>query len=1790
MQTVNQKNEATSMSLCSTHAHENYPMTISTLVESMRLHAEKRPGKTACRFLKDGEVEERSLTYRELDVAARGVAAVLRKHSGAGDRILLLFPPGLDFIIALCACFYSGRVAVPVYPPRPNRGYGRLLAIVEDASPVLALTTADVHSRVLHRVINEEAFRGLKVLKVDSGPEGEEPLSDSDSHVDPGMLALLQYTSGSTSVPRGVRGAHANLIHNERLIQKAFGQTEQDIVVGWLPVYHDMGLIGNVLQPLYSGAESILMSPVAFLQNPARWLAAISRYRATTSGGPNFAWELCCNRITAEQKVNLDLSTWRVAFNGAEPVRAQSVERFTETFHDCGCRARAFAPCYGLAESTLFVRGGRTENGPVIQAVQADALESHRVVAASVEQPRVRRLVGCGEASANHKIAIVDPEELHRCKPGDIGEIWLAGPSIAAGYWNRAEETAATFQARIADSGEGPFLRTGDLGFLHEGQLFITGRCKDLIIIRGRNHYPQDIEITAERSHPALHGCSGAAFSLEVENKEELVVVHEVSRHAGTEHGAVIAAIRQSIAEEHELQIYAIVLVRPGEVPKTSSGKIQRFRCRQAFVEGTLREVSEWRTDSTRPASAEEAGSAPEFEDWRRWLVRQIAIRLRIAPESIDAGQPPSRYGLDSLVAVELTHEIEKATGVAIPPSDVMSGLTIAELAAAIEWQKEVEASGAQGVNRPFRHEADVFPLSQGQRAIFYLYQVDRRNAAYHIHQALRIAQVIDAGALARAFSALSARHAALRTIFRMRDGLPEQQVLAPARGPVLDQRLSNSSNDHLLAHMALDARRPSDLEAGPSARYILFRRSETESYLLFVIHHIVSDFWSLSLLLNELVELYDAERGGIAATVVKPEVEFGDYVSWQGELLASAEGARQWEYWRRELAGELPVLRLPRSDARPPLQTFRGAALQFGFLSAFRFQLRALAGSEGASLYMVLLSGWLPLLHRYSGQPEILAGSPAAGRTRAAFRSVAGYFVNPVVVRAGFEEDPVFSDFLAHVRGKILGAMAHQDFPFPLLVEKLQPERAPSRSPLFQVWFVMQGEGGGSPLGLFALGDSGALLEAKSLTFESVSLPEEVSQFDVSLHACEAEDGIVMRLQYNTDLFETATIARMAAHLHTLLEGTVNPQVRLSELPLLSAEERRTLKNWNRTEAIYPRDVSLPRLSEARVERTAAAAAVSYGGRLPTYAELHRKSHRSAHRLRLLGVGPESPVGVCMDRSFALVAGLLGILKAGGAYVPFDPSYPPERLSFLLQDADVSVLLVEASVAGRFTSHRMLIIPPDAEAPAEWPEVGNQIEVNPDIPVSPENLAYVIYTSGSTGNPKGAMNSHRAIVNRLQWMQAAYPLAPVDRVLQKTPFSFDVSVWEFFWPLMTGASLVLARPGGHRDSAYLRDLIRERGITTVHFVPSMLAVFLDEESISSVVSLRRVMASGEALPVAMVRRFFSRLEAELHNLYGPTEAAVDVTSYACGRHEDLPSIPIGRPIANIQTWVLDSHLELSPIGVVGELYLGGVGVGRGYHRRPELTAERFLPDPLSGSFGARMYKTGDLARYKADRNIEFLGRNDFQVKIRGFRIELGEIETALARHPSVFQAVVVARQASVPIRRPSNYRVSQARRDLLTSEFRGFLKPEAGVEKDRLAAASVRLTAYLVCPDLQPGLPELKQFLRESLPDYMVPSDFVFLPALPLSPNGKLDRRALPEPEVELRSPETEFAAAETPAERLLTEIWSEALGVTGIGVHANFFELGGDSIRSLQVRARALQRGLTFTVQDMMRYQTIS
>lgn len=1002
-----------------------------------------------------------------------------------------------------------------------------------------------------------------------------------------------------------------------------------------------------------------------------------------------------------------------------------------------------------------------------------------------------------------------------------------------------------------------------------------------------------------------------------------------------------------------------------------------------------------------------------------------------------------------------------------------------------------------------------AFPLSFGQHSLWVLDQLDQTHCAYNIPHALLITGELDVAALARSFSEIVRRHKVLRTKFRTVEGQPMQFILPEWQItlPVTDLRKLEPAERVSRARQIIEteAWTPFDLAKGPLLSVKLLR-TEDQQHLLFIgIHNIICDDRSEQILMNELLAAYQAFAEGREPDLSELPIQYADYARRQRALVENQTFEKQLEYWRKQLS-DLPVLELPSDRPRPLTQTFGGASERIELPRQLTDALKEFSNSEGATFFVTMLAAFQVLLARYSGQEDIVVGSNFGNGGHSDTEALIGFFSNMVVCRTQLDGDPTFREVVRRVRKTTLEANRNQDLPFESLVEALAPKRDVSRNPLYQVMFVLEQDWSKS-------------YSVRDLRWKWIEIEDRTAKLDLSMMLFDGQDGVRGYLNYNTDLFDSATIGRMVDHFCILVKGVAaNWDARISELPLIdNAERNKILLGWNDTYRPYPTNVRLHELIEAQVERTPNAVAVVFEDERLTYAEVNRRANRLAQRLRKLGVGSDLVVGVFAARSVEMVVGLVATLKAGGAYLPLDPSYPAERLSFMLSDAQPKILLAQRSLAPKLPQYAGEVVFLEDDFTAES-------DANPINTTQPENLAYVIYTSGSTGRPKGVMNTHRGICNWLRWLQETYPLTTDDRILQKTAFTFDLSLGEFFWSLIAGSQLVIARPGLHGDSHYLIKTISENRITAILFVPSMLSVFIEDKNTGRCSSLRYVICAGEALPVELQERFFSVLpHAELHNLYGPTEAAVLVTSWKCERGSEGRVVPIGRPVANTQIYVLDRVMQPIPTGAVGEIHISGVQVAYGYLGRTELTAEKFVPNPFGEG---RLYKTGDLGRYRVDGAIEFLGRIDHQVKLRGFRIELGEIETVLMGHPAVHSAVVMARQN----------------------------KPEEN-----------RLVAYVAGNLSELKVPELYALLKAKLPSYMVPSAIVLLEKFPLNSAGKIDRLALPAPS--FTRGEKAFVEPRNTLEAQLTAIWKSALKMESIGITDDFFEIGGDSLLALRI-----------------------
>ena len=2544
-----------------------------SLVDALRWRAEHQSDRRAYTFLVDGDTTEAHLTYADLDRRARAIGAHLQALGAVGERVMLVCPPGLEYVSAYWGCLYAGAVAVPSYPPRANRTTDTLLAIVRDSGARVALATAQTRADVERDFARASGLPSVQIVATegltdDAAGAWRHPGARLDT------LAFLQFTSGSTGMPKGVMVSHGNLIANMTAAWGAVHMTPESVPFSWLPPFHDMGLISGVIHPVFAGLTGLLMAPAAFIQRPVRWLRAVSRYRVTHSGGPPFAYEYCLRKIAPDQLDGVDLSTWETAYVGAEPIRVETLERFAATYAPHGLRSSALMPCYGMAEATLMVSGGPRVDRPVAFVADAAALEANRVLAPGAGGARA--LAGCGQTLEDTSVVIANPETLRRCAPGEVGEIWVSAPGVAHGYWNKSAESEQTFRARLADSSEGPFLRTGDLGFVNGGQIFVTGRHKDLIILKGKNHYPQDIEHTVEHCHPALRPSGVAAFSIDQVDGEQLVVVQEVeAEHVRTlDADAVIRVIRQAVAEEHDVTPAAVVLLRPGTIPKTSSGKIRRRATREGFLTGTLPIVATWtrpgfdphvrapaltpqppplrganigcadvptvgegETDGLLPSPLRGrgaggeglpgagGGAAPSAEEIQRWLIAQLAEVLQVEARTIDVREPFARYGLTSVEAVGLSGDLEQWLGRRLSPTlaydfpsiealarrlssdqrdessdlsrqtdpnepiaivgigcrlpgannpddlwrllrdgvdatgdvpadrwpvddlfdadpdapgkiatrrggfldrvdgfdadffriaareairmdpqqrlllevswealedagqavdrlagtktgvfmgicsadyarlhltsgdaseiDAYSGTGVAfsiaigrisyvlglqgpnmavdtscssslvaihlacqslrsgecelalaggvnmmlapetsiflskaralapdgrcktfdaaadgyargegcgvvvlkrlsdaladgdrvlalirgsavnhdghsngltapngpsqeavirdaltragvgpgevgyveahgtgtalgdpievqslaavlgvgrsadrpfalgsiktnighleaaagvagllkvvlglqrgmipphlnlnqpspyipwselpivlpttlspwpdgngrriagvsafgfsgtnahvvleeapafrpavrehaptdsdlfllpisarspaalralaeayrnllgpagtaatlpdicytagarrshhayrvaivgrsreELVDALDaflrdaahpglhvrgrnaqrltvdgdvktgamnssamnsgamncaptacgpvgaqfialpsiadayvhgdtpdwqslypdggrcvslplypWQRErfwitdgrtrrVDDRGradrgrdesrpyqnghaavgaqfiapppsaptpsaptplastlpapalpastspaptppaftptnatapapdsaraarltaylasliAKAVDRPAswieperpltdlgldslmamdlrnRIDADLgivvplttflqgpsiadlvaelaaaetqdraeplapsptsvtstdgdLPLSHGQQALWLTHQLAPKSTAYHIMFAARLLGGVDAAAMASAVHLLVDRHDSLRTTYLTgRDGRPIQRVQTQIAACFEVVEAGGWSDQGLHARLGTDADRPFNLEHGPLFRVTLFRRSDAEHVLLLTVHHLAVDFWSLEVLVEELRALYDAARTGQTANLPVTR-QYVDFVRWQADMLAGPAGDRLWSYWQTKLAGDLPLLAFPTDRPRPRVQTYRGALCDFTLDEQLTARLKDLARSEGATPYATLLAAFAALLARYTSQDDLLIGTPMAGRGRADFEHTVGYLVNVLPLRADLSGEPTFRELLRRMRDTVLEALDHQDFPFSRLVERLQTTRDPGRSPLVEMLFIWYR----SAL-LEASTESGA--ETSVLAWEQRGAP-----YDVMLLMTEARATFLGRFQYNADLFEAETMARLAEHFRRLLESVVaDPDRPVSRARMLTAAERvQQLVSWNDTTAAFPADACLHDLFEAQMARTPDATALIWDAERISYRELNRRANRLARELRTRGVGPEMLVGLCTDRTPAMVVGLLAVLKSGGAYVPLDPAYPEARLAFMLRDSRAAVLLTERKLVSSFADYGADVVCLD-DPMFLTPTVADDDE-QPATGVTPRNLAYVIYTSGSTGQPKGVAIEHRGPVALAAWARDQFDPASLRGVLASTSICFDLSVFELFAPLTTGGTVILAE-----NVLELPRLPAAEEVTLVNTVPSGMAELLRAGPLSS--SVRVVNLAGEVLPNALAQELYRQEGVQqVYNLYGPTEDTTYSTWALVERGASEPS-PIGRPIANKRVYLLDGHLQPVPVGVPGEVYTAGVGVARGYLHRPDLTAERFVASPFGDEPDERLYRVGDLARYRPDGSIELLGRVDHQVKVRGFRIELGEIEAVLGRHPAVRESVVVARD-------------DQHGQKHLVAYLVGNEQPADGQPV--------------------PTVSELRRFLQHTLPDYMVPASIVWLDALPRTPNGKLDRQALPDPGSERPDLDVAYVAPRTPTEALLAEIWADVLQVDRVGIYDSFFDLGGASFASVAIAARASDAGLPLTADLLFAYPTIA
>lgn len=1545
----------------------------------------------------------------------------------------------------------------------------RLSLILQDSGARIVLTQSSLQDKFSEQPVT------LVCLDADEKAIAKETGADPSSIVAPQNLAYVIYTSGSSGIPKGVQTPHSAVVNYVEAAGVAYELGSQDRVLQFASISFDAS--AEEIYPCLSCGATLVLRTEEMIASPAGFLEKCQQWQITVVDLPTAYWHELATGLGAE--IESFPPSIRLVIIGGE--RALP-ERLADWQQHVGESVRLINS-YGPTEATIVATMcelPRDENGGLIAP----------------------REVSIGRPVRNAQAYILD-QLLNPVPAGVTGELYLGGSGLARGYLRRAELTAHKFIPHPFSLESGARLyATGDFArYRADGEIEFVGRFDNQVKVRGFRIELGEIEA-------ALHRHSEVREAV-VQARDDAPGVTRLVAYivARPQAAPAVSEIRNHLKQQLPDYMIPSAFVMLDALPLTTGGKVDR---RALPAPGDARPGLEEGFVAPRTPTEEVLAAI-----WAEVLgLKQVGVHDNFFD-----------LGGHSLLATQVISRIRESFRAELPLRSVFEVSTLADLADRIEIAVRAEQGLELPPINPAARDTDL-PLSFAQERLWFLHQLDPESAAYHVLRPMRIRGVLDVNLLERAFTEIVRRHEIYRTTFPAVAGRPVQVIHPPSPVTLVLRNLRGLPEAEREASVQRlieeEGQRPFDLAQGPLWRLALLQLGDDDHLLMLTEHHMVHDGWTEGMLVREFLALYSAFSAGAASPLPELAIQYSDFGVWQRECLQGPALEAQLGYWKKQLSGTLPVLELPTDRPRLPAQTFRGETQTVMLPASLAEDLYELSRRNHCTLFMTTLAAFSTLLHRYSRQEDILIGSPIAGRNRAELENLIGFFVNTMVLRSDLSGDPTFLELLKRTREVALGAYAHQDMPFEKLVEEIQPERNLDRQAIFQVMFVLHN----APR---------TALEIAGLTIDAMRVHNGTSKFDLLFSIREEEEGLRCVMEYSTDLFDDATITRMMAQFQTLLQGIVaDPEQRISDLPLLTdAEELQLLSQWNETRANYPHDHLLHELFEAQVERTPDDVAASFRNEQLTYHELNAKANRLAHYLRAQGVGPEKRVAICMKRSLEMVCAVLGVLKSGGAYVALDAAYPPERLAYMLEDADVVIVLTQKTLASSLPQYPATVVCVDAD----WDAIARESEENLLSTGAAESLVYVTYTSGSTGKPKGIAMIQRPLVNLLTWMVRHTRLPEKARTLQFASLSFDVSFQDIFSTLCSGGTVEMISESERQDIANLAKILTARAIHRI-FIPAVALQQLAEGFCAQGdfnAPLRKVIAGSEQLLIThAINTMFGKLkQASLHNEYGPSEAHV-VTELALPKETDnWPKRPaIGRPIANTQIYMLDRNFKPTPIGVPGELHIGGVGLARGYLTLPDVTAEKFIPDPFSPKPGARLYRTGDLARYLPDGSIEFMGRMDHQLKIRGFRIEPGEVEVVLSQHPAVQEAMVMAHEH---------------------------------------APGDKRLVAYVVTfPEARPTISELRAHLKEKLPDYMVPSTLILLDELPLTPNGKVDRGALPVPEQSRPELDQVFVAPRTELEKVLAKMWIAVLGLERVGVNDNFFELGGHSLLATQLISR--------------------
>ncbi|MFD0589184.1 amino acid adenylation domain-containing protein [Paenibacillus sp. GCM10027627] len=1738
-------------------------LEMDNIVDILASRTKRTPDKPVFTHLINYE-ESIEWTYRDLSNRASAIAAKLRQTCPDGGRAMLLYSTGLEFVGALYGCLLAGMTAVPFTPPDQAKYISKFQAVFHDLEPAVLLTDTKMAQKTSLDTITGGTVHILSTDQLD-----EEAIQFDSAEINSDSLALIQYTSGSTGLPKGVMVSHRNLVENQRAMLISFPHDEHSVIVNWLPYYHDMGLIGNLFHTVFAGAHCILMSPTQFIRKPLFWLQTIHKFKATTSGGPNFAYDLAATRTTPEELRGLDLSSWKWAYAGAETVRAKTLRTFAERFKECGFSPSAFKPCYGLAEATLFVSA----------LASGRPLTEKRLDLPPETGGEFSDIVNCG-TPIGCEVAIVD-EEGKVVADGEAGEVWVRGTSVALGYWNKPGASEQTFQAKLKD-GSGPYLRTGDLGFVKDDDLFISGRKKDIVIIRGRNLYPNDIEYSVQKTDSRLLGHLGAAFSVHTDEGEKLVVLQEIPRDAKEDAEAVVQKIEERIAEEYSVETYAILLVRSGSLPKTSSGKIQRNACAFAYKNELLQPIHSRISTGAAKAGAYELSdserslllNASQPEQTKLilgHLIQMLSGHSKYASILLDSETPVHQLALDSLSSITLLNEMERAFHTRLPLYSLLGNddSTLYDIAAQIADsmdgdQEAVEVSGSLNVQ----------PLSYGQQALWLLQEMHPESSSYYIARAYRLRQNVDTDAFGRVVHK-TLKNTILTSKIGKQNGewIFEENEDAAAIFQLVD---ASGVPDSDLTRQIKERWNYPLLHMGSSLIQItLYKRTDTDYVLAFIVHHCVADFWSLTHLAGELGKMYEAETLGLFSIQKKQGKSYRDYVSWQNNWISGKSGELALDYWKSKLLPPSPLLHVPRDVQTEKEVLSEEDELIFSLDPAIVNGLNELREGTKHTFYSIFLTAFSILLHKYSGDSNLTIGTPTFGRNKAEFESMIGYFVNPVVLKVGIRQEDDFLTALKTVSKEVSESLGHSDYPLPLLVDKLNPSRSiGSSTPLFDILFTYQttpySEAGEHDS--IAIDNSSHSLAIGPLKGINMPLHLESSRFNVDFTMTKASDSFIASLKFNRKLYRLDTMKRMTEHFVQLLQCLLRfPAKPLSEIDYMTSDERVLLQQWGKGNKVYSDNDTLIDLYRRNASAQIMQTSIVDRGEAWSYSKLNRTSNQVANLLESLK--PDGLIGLMSDRNANAVVGMLAIMTTGNGFVPLAPSDPEARVKDIILECELEIVVTEnrhlerlQNLARKYGFPKTVIALDEAahleEVQARLDSLSirdrRHIEQEDESwkgeETSPDDTAYVLYTSGTTGKPKGVPITHRNLMPLFLWQEEHFGLGPSIKCLQTLSLTFDFGIQEVFTTLCFGGTLYFEDSMSLLNPTAYCDWLDKYEITMIYSTPSLFEGLVELNRPLS--SIKVILLGGEKLSLSLASKTLNVCSPEVlfFNGYGPTEASINSTMHLINRQSIREyqsysaSVPIGTPSGNSEIWILDSFLKQVPAGIPGEIVIGGPGVAFGYKNREELNREKFLDLPGNGE--GKLYRTGDMARFLFDGTIEYIGRTDHQVKMRGYRIETSEIESVLNVLSGVKESVV------------------------------------------RLKGDG--LVAYIsTINDAEIGPETIVQHLSESIPKYMIPQKFYAVDRFPITSNGKVDTAILLNDDYPVKElfyshlkhlPQSQIELA-------VSRVWSEVLSSDeAIDIYHNFFDAGGHSLLMHKVHSRLEEHfGFSIPIIKLFEHSTI-